>query len=326
MCREGAASVAMPLCGVKRDKSPYQGQTGYNQDTMGGLGERLLVCRWEYGADRTTNKGGVEKQLDVNAKNKNDCIDYWRALREKIARFDKLDDVALVFGARTRGQGHDYEILPIVSNEELLAFENANGFELPFEYRTYLQTFGAGGAGPNYGIGDFRKYVLPYEFKTPFPYEEEVYYDDVSDDDPVWDQPGLAFVSNAGCGTEFHTELNGPAPGTLWCAWAEACSRAGTFLGFYQEWADKVENGLERYHLLKSFIDEKTGRLKPKGLMLDDVADKMQCAYQERGRDWSSSVAEGETWVHFDKTPGRVIIDNKKKVIQIDVFRSCSIT
>lgn len=251
---------------------------------------------------------------------------YWRALREKVPTFEKLDDVELVFGARTRGQGHNYQILPKVSDEELLRFEKANGFELPVEYRTYLQSFGAGGAGPNYGISDFRKYILPHEFKEPFPYKAEVYYDEVDDDDPVWDQPGMAFISNAGCGAEFHIELNGPAPSTIWCAWSEACSNYGRFLSFYQTWADKVKMGLERYHLLKSFIDQETLRLRPKGLTLRDVADKMQCAFEERDRAWSKSVAEGQLWVHFDKTPGRVIIDENRRVIQIDLFPSCSIT
>lgn len=73
--------------------------------------------------------------------------EFSRELSEKIPRFDELDDAELVFGARTRGCGHDCKILPIVTDKELLIFENNNGFELPIQYRSYFQTFGAGGAG-----------------------------------------------------------------------------------------------------------------------------------------------------------------------------------
>ena len=87
-----------------------------------------------------------------------------------------------------------------------------------------------------------------------------------------------------------------------------------------------MEKGLERYHLLKSFIDEETSRLKPEGLTLEDVIDTMQCEFEERGREWNTSVAEGEKWVYFKNTPGRVIINENRDIIQIDVFRRNSIT
>ncbi len=259
--------------------------------------------------------------------------EFWKDLREKVRRFEQQDDADVVFGARTRGVGHKYRLLPPVTDREVLTFEGNNGFALPPDYRCYLQSFGAGGAGPNYGILDFRAFVLPNTYEVPFPYDEEVWYDEVTDDDPVWDCPGLAYISDAGCGTEFFVELNGPQPGRIWCSWNEACSPYyASIRDYYREWLEKVEPGLERYQLLKSFIDETNPvdetsfRLRPAGLKLQDVADKLQCSFKRHGREWSSSVAEGETWVHFDRTPGRVVVNERDEVLRIDVFRSCAIS
>lgn len=251
---------------------------------------------------------------------------FWKDLREKVKRFEKQDDADVVFGARTRGMGHHYQIMPPVSDQEILAFEKANGFEVPSDYLAYLQNFGAGGAGPNYGILDFRKYVMPNLYPQAFPYREEVWYDEVPDDDPVWDYPGLAYISDAGCGTEFMVELNGPMPGRVWCSWAEACSPYyGSIQDYYRPWIEKVEPGLERYQRLKSFIDEE-GRLRPEGLKLQDVADKLACPFQKKGSDYSSSLAEGEWWIWFEHTPGRLTVDDQDKVLKLEVFQSGGIS
>lgn len=61
-------------------------------------------------------------------------------------------------------------------------------------------------------------------------------------------------------------------------------------------------------------------------MILDDVIAKMACAFSEKGTEWSSSIAEGEIWVHFEKTPGSVIIDENRKVKQIDIFQTGSIS
>lgn len=251
----------------------------------------------------------IKTGMETDGKN---TIAFWRQLREKVKSFDKLDDANLVFGARTRGPGHNYALLPRVTDQEILSFEKNNGFELPPEYRIYLQNFGAGGAGPYYGVADFRTAVLPHVFAEPFPYTEETWYDEVADDDPLWDPPGLAYLIECGCGSGYYIELNGATPGQLWCTWTEALSNWNSLLGLYQAWEDKVGNGLERYHLLKSFIDENN---KIPKLTLADVADKLQC---EPRLEKLSSNAEGETWVYFEKTPGRILINDKEQVLRID--------
>jgi len=97
---------------------------------------------------------------------------------------------------------------------------------------------------PDYGVYDFRKYVRPYTFKEPFPCAEEVWYQDLKDDDPIWGLPGIAIFGDHGCGATFGIELNGQSPGQTWPDRAEARSPRGTLIEFYQKWLDKVESGL----------------------------------------------------------------------------------
>ncbi len=241
------------------------------------------------------------------------CTEFWQDARAKAETFGPLDTAGMVFGAGpSRGFGHRHEILPVVSDRDILVFETNNGFELPVQYRTYLQTFGAGGAGPYYGVFDYRKHVMEETFPEPFPYTEEVWYDDVADDDPLYDLPGLARIIEAGCGAGYLVELNGANPGQLWCDWNEACSNGDTLISLYAKWLDKVGTGLERYHLLRSFIDD-NGKI-PK-MVLQDVADRMQCTFRETRFD---DTPEDETWVYFDQTPGRVLINDKKQVLKIE--------
>jgi len=258
---------------------------------------------------------------------KKQCIEFWQILAEKIKIFDELDDSEIVFGARTRGGGHKYRRLPIVTDHEIASFENNNGFELPIEYKTYLQTFGAGGGGPDYGLYDFRKHVLPYTYKEPFPCTEEVWYDDLEDDDPIWDHPGIAFIGDHGCGATFGIELNGHSPGRIWSDWAEACSPLGTLIEFYQKWIDKVENGLKRYHILKTLMQGKTFVDRPQNITLNDLMSLLQCSYKiSEQKGVEPLVQAGERRIFFDKTPARVVVDEKNFVLRIELFDKCSIT
>ena len=141
----------------------------------------------------------------------------WTKLKDEVKTFREVDDLGVVFGSRTRGFGHEYQTLPVVPEKELAEFERRTALELPLEYRTYLQVFGAGGAGPDYGIYDFRETVQHEDFSIPFPFTETTYSldEDYSDDDPVWDMPGTALICSHGCGIESAIELNGQKPGYL---------------------------------------------------------------------------------------------------------------
>jgi len=241
----------------------------------------------------------------------NDCIEFWREARAKIDKFKKLDDQCLVFGANTRGIGHFYEVFPLVTDLEIEAFEQEHQLELPLQYKTYLQTFGAGGAGPNYGIVDFRQHVSPGNYSETFPYTEEVWYDDMDDDQPIWDYPGLAYLGTAGCGTEYMIEFRGSNPGRLWVNWQEACTNAGSMIEYYQMWIDKVEPGLERFHRLRALANSRDN------LSFEAVVKQMQCEPREStykgGRDW---ITEDEIMVHFEGTLGGVIVNQRRELLR----------
>ena len=250
---------------------------------------------------------------------KKECVDFWLYAKKKIAKFKKIDDIKLIFGVETRNFGHKYQILPTVTDKEILAFEANNGFELPLEYLTFLQTFGAGGAGPYYGIYDFRKRVLPRIFLKPFPYTTTfTFSDDVTDDEPIWDYDGLAFIGEAGCGADFYIELNGSNPGQIWCSWQEECSIQGSFLDFYNTWLEKTDLQLNRYQRLKELKNRRNLFCLPAKLKFDDVISHMQCSYNEKSFRDEKYITEGQIWIRFEHTHGKVILNEKRDVIKID--------
>ena len=61
----------------------------------------------------------------------------------------KAQDIAFsIFGANT----HKYNFNPILTEDEIFAFEQAYKINLPNEYRQFLMQVGNGGAGPFYGL------------------------------------------------------------------------------------------------------------------------------------------------------------------------------
>jgi hypothetical protein len=67
---------------------------------------------------------------------------------QKLDTLRELDPSFEVFGAA----GHEYELNPALSEEELSAFEAEHRVKLPLEYRSFLKEAGNGGAGPVYGL------------------------------------------------------------------------------------------------------------------------------------------------------------------------------
>ena len=52
----------------------------------------------------------------------------------------------------------------------------------------------------------------------------------------------------------------------------------------------------------------------------------MECEYREREYDENQyGVPKGLTWVCFDRTPGKVILNVKREVMRIDFSDRCSI-
>ncbi|MER5930954.1 SMI1/KNR4 family protein [Streptomyces sp. NPDC002054] len=73
----------------------------------------------------------------------------WDGVRERVLALREAPRWQSVFGAEG---GHRFELLPVLTEEELRAVERWLGAELPEEYRTFLLQVGAGGAGPHYKL------------------------------------------------------------------------------------------------------------------------------------------------------------------------------
>ncbi|MER7792515.1 SMI1/KNR4 family protein [Streptomyces sp. NPDC097640] len=76
----------------------------------------------------------------------------WAGVRERVLALRKAPRWWAVFGADYPDHGHNFELLPVLTEEQLEAVEKRFGAGLPQEYRTFLLEVGAGGAGPEYGL------------------------------------------------------------------------------------------------------------------------------------------------------------------------------
>ncbi|MGW7366606.1 SMI1/KNR4 family protein [Streptomyces sp. NPDC054841] len=72
----------------------------------------------------------------------------WTGVRERVTALRKHGRAREVFGAR----GHGFELRPPMREQDVRSLEAGLGSELPAEYRSFLLTVGAGGAGPDYGL------------------------------------------------------------------------------------------------------------------------------------------------------------------------------
>ena len=95
-----------------------------------------------------------------------------------------------------------------VSEERLANFESINGVNLPTDYRSFLSAFGAGGAGPDYGIYDFAK-IESVSVQDRFHLTDTSEWPE-DDDDRMWDLPGLLPISTSGWEMTGQLKSTGP--------------------------------------------------------------------------------------------------------------------
>ncbi len=173
-----------------------------------------------------------------------ELCDYWRMLRARVAVMAAMDTERLVFGAHSAAWGHGYGILPPISEKQIARFESRNRLQLPPAYRTFLIHYGAGGAGPGYGIADFSRAIAPHDFTVPFPFSGTVALDAHHAASCAGRAPeGLGYLGTAGCGSDAYIELNGTQPGTVWCSGAGdgAFYPYEDFHTWMERWAGRVE-------------------------------------------------------------------------------------
>lgn len=226
--------------------------------------------------------------------------DYWTEARQRIFAISKIDSSCeLVFGSK----GHKYELLSPVPERQLVAFENKNDVPLPSEYRSFLRNFGAGGAGPDYGVYDFRT-IESVSVKERFHLSESTAWPE-ADDDPMWDLPGLLPISTSGCAIDWSIEVNGPEPGTMWvdAGPGNQLMRCESFGTWYGSWLDRIEYGVHKYKLILSLIASHA---------------TMQQIVNECGRVPIRFEWDGVAYLKFDGIPGRFRVDGDE-VLSFDV-------
>ena len=247
-----------------------------------------------------------------------DYLDFWAAARAKVGTFDAMDDRRIIFGARQRGHGHEYKVLPTVPERDLIAYERQTGLTLPLEFRTYLEAFGAGGAGPDYGIYDFRDERYRKDLSTPFPCREDVWGpdDECPEDDPVWQLPGLVYICNHGCGSESLIQLNGPEPGSVWAEWSQGLMKTGRFFQFYQRWLDETEAHLEQYHRLLAIAERKPPLDPDRMVTLEDIVLILGSDYRALDEDGS----DGNRRLYFGpRSAGHVVVNKDDELVHVAI-------
>ncbi|MEU1019468.1 SMI1/KNR4 family protein [Streptomyces sp. NPDC005898] len=93
----------------------------------------------------------------------------WTGVRERVLALREAPNWQAVFGADFHTYGHRFELLPVLTEEQVAAVERHRGVTFPAEYRAFLLEVGAGGAGPDYGLFPVRPVEpdAPVEPGTP---------------------------------------------------------------------------------------------------------------------------------------------------------------
>ncbi|MFI1679523.1 SMI1/KNR4 family protein [Streptomyces sp. NPDC020607] len=78
--------------------------------------------------------------------------EVWDGVRERVLALREAPNRRAVFGAYFKESGHEFELRPVLSEEQVTAVERQRVVRFPEEYRSFLLEVGAGGAGPDYGL------------------------------------------------------------------------------------------------------------------------------------------------------------------------------
>jgi hypothetical protein len=110
-------------------------------------------------------------------------MDALARIKEKGARAPKGDAPYLLNkGAREKKYAeHKGCLNPVLSEEEVVAFERQHRITLPKEYRTFLLEVGNGGLGPGYGLSTLAEAAEESptrDLDKPFPFSFRLYQED----------------------------------------------------------------------------------------------------------------------------------------------------
>lgn len=149
-------------------------------------------------------------------------------------------------------------LLPCLSENQVLEFEQVNSVKLPKEYREFVTTVCEGGAfGPEYGLRPLdplsRNYaccdraLCGYRVAKPFPFTEEWVWEDekqTEDRERLIKEAtnGTLVLGEEGCGAYWALVVTGPCRGEVWLMTAEGITPCKPRMRFGQ-WLDTLARG-----------------------------------------------------------------------------------
>lgn len=164
------------------------------------------------------------------------------AIRDRIRLLAALDPDRQIFGAVT----HRHQLVSPLTEDEVVDLESRFG-RLPDEYRSFVRTIGASGAGPYYGLleptipddPDGAKpdpgRVFRCESETPF---------DAKLPENAHLLDGTLYVAEQGCGGRSVLVVRGPHAGEVWSDWTREqgtiALEAPSFLVWYEHWIERA--------------------------------------------------------------------------------------
>ncbi|HEU4734022.1 MAG TPA: hypothetical protein VFT22_39290 [Kofleriaceae bacterium] len=164
-------------------------------------------------------------------------------IRDRIRLLAEIDPDHRLFGARA----HEYQLAPPLTEAELAALEAALG-PLPADYRTFVRTFAAHGAGPYYGLLEPRPPDEPHRGVTPAPARAFRCERATSFDAPC--PPGAHLldgtlvVADQGCGGRSLLVVRGPRAGEVWSDWTRdgqaIAPEAPGLVAWYEQWIERA--------------------------------------------------------------------------------------
>ena len=181
---------------------------------------------------------------------------FWKEMFGRVIELSRLDaNYSLSHGARA----HKYRVGPVVSNRIIRKFEKRNDINLPSNYRSYLQYFGNGGAGPGLGIVNFPDDTWQGDLTKPLDLDHlnlEVTQGFIEIDESetqVYDRDGMLAVGRIG-EAENYLVVTGPLQGYVLC-WIEGQGMLGVrgpFDQWYKNWVDRMIYGFHEIAVLKT--------------------------------------------------------------------------
>jgi hypothetical protein len=164
------------------------------------------------------------------------------AIRDRIRLLASLDPSRQIFGAVT----HQHQLAPPLTEGQLVELESRFG-KLPDEYRRFVGTVAAHGAGPYYGLV---APSVPEDTDGPGPDpRREFRCDTESPFDTKLPEgthllDGTLYISEQGCGGRSVLVVRGPSAGEVWSDWTREqgtiAREAPSFLVWYEQWIERA--------------------------------------------------------------------------------------